>query len=73
MENRPNSPTSSSQCLPMASLIKRKWNPGCNLVAEEFSIRWQHLISFIMYIVQLYKEDWEILRMLGCRACSPEQ
>ena len=24
-------------------------------------------------IVQLYKEDWGILCMLGCRACSPEQ
>ena len=26
-----------------------------------------------MYIVQLYKEDWVIFRMLGCQACSPEQ
>ena len=23
-----------------------------------------------MYIVQLYKEDWGILRMLGCRAVA---
>ena len=23
-----------------------------------------------MYIVQLYKEDWTILRMLGCRAVA---
>ena len=26
-----------------------------------------------MYIVQLYKEYWAILCMLGCKACSPEQ
>ena len=26
-----------------------------------------------MYMVQLYKEDWTILHMLGCWACSPEQ
>ena len=26
-----------------------------------------------MYIIQLYKEDWGILHMLGCQACSPEQ
>ena len=44
----------------------------CHLVAGEFSIRWQHLISFIMNIVQLYKEDWAILHMLGCQACSLE-
>ena len=51
-----------------AELRKMKWNPGCHIVAVEFSIRWQHLISFIMHIVQLYKEAWAILRMLGCRA-----
>ena len=33
-------------------------------------IRWQHLIFLFMYIVQLYKEDWTILRMLGCRAVA---
>ena len=27
----------------------------------------------IMYIVQLYKDDWAILHVLGCQACSPEQ
>ena len=27
----------------------------------------------IIYVVQLYKEDWTILHMLGCWACSPEQ
>ena len=42
----------------------------CHLVAREFTIRWQHLIFIIiiMYIVQLYKEDWGILHMLGCRS-----
>ena len=33
-------------------------------------IRWQHLILFFIYIVQLYKEDWGILRMLGCWAVA---
>ena len=33
-------------------------------------IRWQYLIFLFIYIVQLYKEDWEILRMLGCRAVA---
>ena len=28
------------------------------------------LFVLIMYIVQLYKEDWAILRMLGCRAVA---
>ena len=74
LESRPDSPRSSSQYLPcMPSLIKMKWNPRCHLVAGEFSIRWQHLICFIMYIVQLYKEDRAILHMLGYWTCSPEQ
>ena len=42
----------------------------CHLVAREFTIRGQHLISIIMYTVQLYKEDWGILRVLGCRAVA---
>ena len=48
----------------------------CHLVAREFTIKWQHLIFIIiiiMYIVQLYKEDWGILCMLGYQACSPDQ
>ena len=60
-----------NEALKMAELRKRKWNPRCYLVAGEFSIRWQQLISFIiMYIVQLYKEDWAILHMLGCQAIA---
>ena len=39
-------------------------------MAGEFSIRWQHLICFIVYIVQLYKEHWAILRVLGCQAVA---
>ena len=58
------------QLCKMAELRKRKWNPRYHLVAGEFSIRWQHLITFIMYIVQLYKEDWAILHMLGCQAIA---
>ena len=59
----------------MASLIKEEveFPVLCHLVAREFTIRWQHLIFIIIFIVQLYKEDWGILRMLGCRACLPEQ
>ena len=44
-----------------------------HLMAWEFGIRWQYLISYYyvtMYIVQLYKEEWAILRMLGCRAVA---
>ena len=42
----------------------------CHLVARGIYIRWQHLILLFIYIVQLYKEDWGILRMLGCRAIA---
>ena len=70
------SPTTSSQCLPcMASLIKRKWNsqhvPPCGkgnlhkVAAPYFKV--------LCTIVQVYKEDWGILHMLGCWACFPEQ
>ena len=47
--------------------------PGiCYLVARGIYIRWQHLIfCFVLFtIVQLYKEDWGILRMLGYRAVA---
>ena len=55
----------------MAKLRKREWNPRCHRVAGEFNIRWQHLILlWFMYIVQLYKEDWTILRVLDCRAVA---
>ena len=39
----------------------------CHLVAREL-----HKVAapFFMYIVQLYKEDWGILLMLGCRAVA---
>ena len=42
----------------------------CHLVARGIYIRWQHLILLFIYIVQLYKEDWGILRMLGCWAVA---
>ena len=42
----------------------------CHLVARGIYIRWQHLILLFIYIVQLYKEDWGILPMLGCRAVA---
>ena len=35
----------------------------CHKVAAPYFI-----IIIIMYIVQLFKEDWGILHMLGCRA-----
>ena len=39
----------------------------CHLVAREL-----HKVAapFFMYIVQLYKEDWRILHMLGCWAIA---
>ena len=58
------------QLCKMTELRKRKWNPRCLLKGGEFSIRWHHFISFIMDIVQLYKEDWAILHMLGCQAIA---
>ena len=42
----------------------------CHLVARGIYIRWQYLILSVIYIVQLYKEDSGILRMLGCRAVA---
>ena len=43
--------------------------PACATLWQENYIRWQHL-SLFMYIVQLYKEDWGILHMLGCQAVA---
>ena len=43
--------------------------PACATLWQGNYIRWQHL-TFFMYIVQLYKEDRGILRMLGCRAVA---
>ena len=43
--------------------------PACATLWQGNYIRWQHL-SLLMYIVQLYKEDWGILRTLGCRAVA---
>ena len=42
----------------------------CNLVAREL-----HKVAapLFMYIVQLHKEDWGILHMMGCKTNSPEQ
>ena len=42
----------------------------CHLVARGIYIRWQHLIFVLCTIVQLYKEDWGILHMLGCEAIA---
>ena len=42
----------------------------CHLVARGIYIRWQHLIFVLCTIVQLYKEDWGILHMLGCLAIA---
>ena len=56
----------------MAKLRKRKWN------SQHCATLWQgnlhkvaapHLPLFI-YKVQLYKEDWTILHMLGCQAIA---
>ena len=42
----------------------------CHLVARGIYIRWQHLIFVVCTIVQLYKEDWGIMCMLGCQAVA---
>ena len=42
----------------------------CHLVARGIYIRWQHLIFVLCTVVQLNKEDWGILHMLGCRAVA---
>ena len=51
--------------------------PLCHLVAREINIRWWHLISnFIIYIVQLYKEDCTFCRYVwlsGIALLSTEQ
>ena len=44
--------------------------PACATLWQGNCIRWQHLIFLFMYIVQLYKEDWGILHMLGCWAIA---
>ena len=41
-----------------------------HLVARGIYLRWQNLIFLFMYMVQLYKEDWTILHMLGCQAIA---
>ena len=52
-------------------LRKRKWISQHVPPSDKgIYIRWQHLIFLFMYMVQLYKEDWTILRMLGCRAVA---
>ena len=44
--------------------------PACATLWQGNCIRWQHLIFLFIYIVQLYKEDWGILHMLGCQAVA---
>ena len=39
------------------------WQGGLHKVAAPYFL-------FFMYMVQLYKEDWTILHMLGCRAVA---
>ena len=57
-------------CTRWLKLRKRKWNPlFATLWQGEFNIRcWHHTFNFIIYTVQLYKENCTILHMLGCRA-----
>ena len=43
--------------------------PACATLRQGNYIRWQHL-SLFMHMFQLYKEDWGILHMLGCRAVA---
>ena len=55
----------------MAELRKRKWNSQCCATLWQGNLHKVAAPYFcFMYIVQLYKEDWGILRMLGCRAVA---
>ena len=44
--------------------------PACDTLWQGNCIRWHYLIFLFMYIVQVYKGDWGILRMLGCWAVA---
>ena len=58
------------QLFNMAEIEKEEVEfPACATLWQGNYIRWQHL-SLFMYIVQLYKEDWGILHMLGCWAIA---
>ena len=55
----------------MAEIEKGSRIPSiCHFVARGIYIRWQHLIFVLCTVVQLYKEDWELLHMLGCQAVA---
>ena len=54
----------------MAELRKRKWNSQCCVTLWQgnlYKVAAPYFLSF-MYMVQMYKEDWTILHMLGCQA-----
>ena len=61
----------------MAELRKRKWNSQCCATLWQGNLHKVAASYFcFMYIVQLYKEDWGILHILGCWAIAlprPEQ
>ena len=51
----------------------------CHFVAEGVIMRLQHLVClfyfyfYFIYMIQLYKEDQAVSRMLGCQAVAPPQ
>ena len=60
------------QLCDMAEIEKEEVEfPTCaTLWQGEFTKGGSTLFLLFIYIVQLYKVDWEILRMLGCRAVA---
>ena len=56
----------------MAELRKRKWNSQCCATLWQGNLHKVAAPYFLlfMYMVQLYKEDWTILCMLGCQAIA---
>ena len=55
----------------MIKLRKRKWNSQYCATLRQGNLHKVAAPYFcFMYIVQPYKEDWGILRMLGCRTIA---
>ena len=56
----------------MAELRKRKWNSQHCATLWKGNLHRVAALYFLLFVnmIQLYKEDWTILRMLGCWAVA---